>query len=391
MNCAVIVCGGRGTRMGAGSVSKTLLKVGGVPSAVRCALAFRRAGCRLILVTPPGGAGPFKEALEHRGIRDAVFIPGGKERADSVFNGLQAVESPDDLVLVHDGARPLVTAKLIRRCVACAEKHRGAVPALKNADTLKKADPDGRVISTVDREGIYRVQTPQCFYAGDLKAAYAAARGRRFTDEAALMENAGFPVCLCEGDPANIKLTAPEDLVMANRLVSRVYRTGFGLDAHRLTEGRRLVLCGVDIPFEKGLDGHSDADVALHALADALLGAAAMGDIGKLYPDNDDRYLGISSMLLLKDTAERVRREGFDIVSCDITVVCQRPKLAPYIPEMRRNIASCLGVAPGRVSVKATTTEKMGYEGRGEGISAHACATLSQEDFDEEDESSDTQ
>lgn len=391
MNCAVIVCGGRGTRMGAGSVSKTLLKVGGVPSAVRCALAFRRAGCRLILVTPPGGAGPFKEALEHRGIRDAVFIPGGKERADSVFNGLEAVESPDDLVLVHDGARPLVTAKLIRRCVACAEKHRGAVPALKNADTLKKADPDGRVITTVDREGIYRVQTPQCFYAGDLKAAYAAARGRRFTDEAALMENAGFPVWLCEGDPANIKLTAPEDLVMANRLVSRVYRTGFGLDAHRLTEGRRLVLCGVDIPFEKGLDGHSDADAPLHALADALLGAAAMGDIGKLYPDNDDRYLGISSMLLLKDTAERVRREGFDIVSCDITVVCQRPKLAPYIPEMRRNIASCLGVAPGRVSVKATTTEKMGYEGRGEGISAHACATLSQEDSEEEDESSDTQ
>ncbi len=391
MNHAVIVCGGKGTRMGAGAVSKTLLPVGGIPAAVRCALAFRRAGCRLILVTPPGGEKPFEDALARFGIRDALLVPGGRERTDSVRRGLDAVADPEALVLVHDGARPLVTEGLIRRCIACAAAHRSAVPALKVPDTLKRADGDGRVLATLPREDVYRVQTPQCFYAGDLKAAYAAADGASFTDEAALMENANFPVRLCPGDPANIKLTTPEDLEMAHRLLRPVVRTGFGLDAHRLGTGRRLVLGGAVIPYEKGLDGHSDADAALHALTDALLGAAAMGDIGRLFPDTDDRYRGISSLILLKEAADRIRGAGFGIVSCDVTIVCQRPKLAPYVPEMRQNIASCLGVAPGRVSVKATTTEHMGFEGREEGISAHACATLIQYETDEEDEDSDTQ
>ena len=163
---------------------------------------------------------------------------------------------------------------------------------------------------------------------------------------------------------------------MADRLLRRVTRTGFGLDAHRLTEGRRLVLCGVEIPYEKGLLGHSDADAALHALTDALLGAAALGDIGQMFPDTDEKYSGISSLLLLKQAAERVRAAGFEIVNCDVTIVCQRPKLAPFIPEMRIRVAGCLGIEVSRVSVKATTTELMGYEGRGEGISAHAAATL---------------
>ncbi len=385
MNHAIIVCGGRGTRMGAGPVSKTLLPVGGIPSAVRSALAFRRAGCRLILVTPPSDAAPFKEALEKYGIDGAVLVPGGKERADSVRNGLDMVDDPRDLVLVHDGARPNVSAALIRRCIACAERSGSAVPALKVTDTLKRAGEDGRVAATVDREGLFRVQTPQCFYAGDLKKAYALAGGGGFTDEAALMERAGFPVTLCPGESTNIKLTVPEDLVMAGRLNAPVYRTGFGLDAHRFAPGRRLVLCGVEVPFERGLDGHSDADAPLHALTDALLGAAAMGDIGQMFPDTDDRYLGISSLLLLEEAAAGIREKGFEIVNCDVTVVCQRPKLAPYIPLMRSSIASCLGIGLSRVSVKATTTEKMGYEGRGEGISAHACATLGEYETDEED------
>ena len=391
MNCAVIVCGGRGTRMGAAGESKTLMKVGGVPSAVRCARAFRKAGCRLILVTPPNGEAPFARALEKYGIRGALLVPGGKERTDSVKNGLDMIPDGDTLVLVHDGARPLITTALIRRCIACAEAYGSAVPALKAADTLKKADGDGRVISTLDREGVYRVQTPQCFYAGDMKKAYAAAGSARFTDEAALMENAGFPVRLCPGDETNIKLTTPEDLQMADRLIRRAYRTGFGLDAHRLVSGRPLILCGVNVPYEKGLDGHSDADAPLHALTDALLGAAAMGDIGHLFPDTDDAYLGISSLLLMGEAAEKIRGAGFEIVNCDITVVCQRPKLAPFVPEMRSNIARCLDIPLSRVSVKATTTEKMGYEGRGEGISAHAAATLAEYVTDEEDLYSESQ
>ncbi len=374
MEYAIIVCGGSGTRMGSLPVNKTLLPVGGVPSAVRCALAFRNAGCRLILVTPPGGEKPFEEALKKYGV-EALLVPGGGERSESVKNGLARVEEDDALVLVHDGARPLVSSDLIRRCVSCAREHHGAVPALKVADTLKKAGPDGRVTATVDRADMYRVQTPQCFYARDLRKAYALG-GKGCTDEASLMENAGFPVTLCPGDTANIKLTTPEDLAMADRLLRRVTRTGFGLDAHRLTEGRRLVLCGVEIPYEKGLLGHSDADAALHALTDALLGAAALGDIGQMFPDTDEQYAGISSLLLLSRAAERVRAAGFEIINCDVTIVCQRPRLAPFIPEMRIRIAGCLGIEVSRVSVKATTTERMGYEGRGEGISAHAAATL---------------
>ncbi len=391
MNHAVIVCGGQGTRMGAGKTSKTLLPVGGIPSAVRCALAFRAAGCRVTLVTPAGGEKPFREALERYGIPDVLLVPGGRERGDSVRNGLESVADPRDLVLVHDGARPLVSPALIRRCISCAEKNGSAVPALREADTLKRADENGRVIQTVDREGIWRVQTPQCFYAGDLKRAYALAGDGHFTDEASLMENAAFAVTLCPGDGANIKLTTPEDLIMANRLLQPICRTGFGLDAHRFAPDRPLILCGTEIPYEMGLLGHSDADAPLHALTDALLGAAAMGDIGLLFPDTDDRYLGISSLILLEEAASRIRARGFEIVSCDITIVCQRPKLAPYIPEMRSRIAQCLGIPLRRVSVKATTTEKMGYEGRGEGISAHAAATLAEYEIDEEGVESDTQ
>ncbi len=384
MEYAIIVCGGSGTRMGALPVSKTLLPVGGIPSAVRCALAFRRAGCRLILVTPPGGEKPFEEALGKYGVK-ALLVPGGGERSESVKNGLDRVEDEDALVLVHDGARPLVTSALIRRCVSCAREHRGAVPALKVADTLKKAGADGRVTATVDRTDMYRVQTPQCFYARDLRKAYALG-GEGCTDEASLMENAGFPVTLCAGDSANIKLTTPEDLAMADRLLRRVTRIGFGLDAHRLAEGRRLVLCGVEVPYDKGLLGHSDADAALHALTDALLGAAALGDIGQMFPDTDERYAGISSLLLLGRAAERIRASGFEIVNCDVTIVCQKPKLAPFIPEMRARVAGCLGIGVSRVSVKATTTEHMGYEGRGEGVSAHASATLEEYLTCEEDD-----
>ena len=228
---------------------------------------------------------------------------------------------------------------------------------------------------TLDRSQLWHMQTPQGFFVRDLLFAHETVPVR-CTDDAALMEAAGFPVQLVAGSPDNIKLTSPEDLRMAQGMLTP--RVGTGFDAHRLAEGRELWLGGVRIPYEKGLLGHSDADAALHALTDALLGAAAMGDIGKLFPDSDPAYQGISSILLLEEVRRCLIGAGFTIGNVDVTIVCQAPKLAPYIPQMRERIASALQIAVEQVSVKATTTERMGYEGRGEGISAQAIATVFQ-------------
>ena len=376
MNYALLLCGGSGKRMGSLPVGKTLMPVGGIPAVVRCARAFSSADCRLILVVPQGQESLYHDVLDHFGL-SARITAGGKERQDSVGRGLALVPEDGDLVLIHDGARPLVSEKLIRELIRQALISGSAVPALPVTDTLKRADADGTVLGTTDRAGLYRVQTPQVFCAGDLRKARAAAGEGPFTDDAQVMEQAGFKVHLCPGEANNLKLTYPEDFVMAEKLLSPLFRTGFGLDAHRLTAGRDLVLCGVRVPYDKGLDGHSDADVALHALTDALLGACALGDIGTWFPDTCEEYRGISSRILLERAAALVRDKGFEIVSCDITIVCQKPKLAPYIGQMREYTAESLGLDTDRVSVKATTTEGMGYEGRGEGISAHACATVS--------------
>ncbi len=375
MNHALILCGGSGTRMGPLPVNKTLMPVAGVPCAVRCARVLAGEGCRIILVVPPGQEARFKAVFAAWGLGDIVLAPGGRERQDSVGNGLALV--PDgDLVLIHDGARPLIRRGMIRALLKTAAEKGSAVPALPVTDTLKAADGEMRVLATRDRRGLYRVQTPQVFRAEEMRRARERAGNGPFTDDAQVMEAAGMEVYLCPGDPQNLKMTVPEDLQMAEKLLTPVCRTGFGLDAHRLTAGRDLVLCGVKIPFEKGLDGHSDADVALHALTDAVLGACALGDIGKLFPDTAEEYRGISSLILLSRAAALIREKGFSVVHCDVTIVCQRPKLAPYIDEMRKKTADCLAIPLDCVSVKATTTEKMGYEGRGEGISAHAVATV---------------
>ena len=371
---ALILCGGSGTRMGADG-NKTLLKVGGVPAVVRCFRAFQKAVKGIVLVTRAGDKEDFMEAMSSHGCTPLAVITGGADRQASALNGLMALPTDADIALIHDGARPFVTEKVVRRVIESVEKYGSGVAAVPARDTIKRADADGNVLETLDRNALWQMQTPQGFFVKDLLAAHAIAQAR-YTDDAALMEAAGHSVRLVQGSPDNIKLTSPEDLRMVNGMMTP--RIGTGFDAHRLVEGRDLWLGGVKVPYEKGLLGHSDADVALHALMDALLGAAAMGDIGKLFPDKSPEYKDISSVLLLRKVGKRLKDEGFTVGNVDVTIVCQAPRLSDYIPAMREVIAYTLGIPQGQVSVKATTTEHMGYEGSGEGISAQAVAMLFQ-------------
>ena len=371
---AVILCGGSGTRMGV-SGNKTLLKTGGVPAIARGFRAFAAVTEGIVLVARAGEEAIFAETLAHYGLKALAIVPGGEDRQASALRGLQALPTDADIALIHDGARPFVTEAIIRRVIDSVKQCGSGVAAVPCRDTIKRADKDGNVLETLDRSTLWQMQTPQGFFVKDLLAAHTSVQGR-YTDDAALMEAAGHAVRLVQGSPDNIKLTSPEDLRMVNGMLTP--RMGTGFDAHRLVEGRELWLGGVQIPYEKGLLGHSDADAPLHALTDALLGAAAMGDIGKLFPDSDPKYKGISSILLLEEVRKRLIGAGFTIGNVDVTIVCQAPKLAPYIPQMRETIAKALEISAEQVSVKATTTERMGYEGRGEGISAQAVAMVFQ-------------
>ena len=371
---AVILCGGSGTRMGAAG-NKTLLKVGGVPAIVRCLRTFAKVVDGSVLVTRAGEEEVFAQTLADYSVKALAIVPGGEDRQASALCGLKALPPDAGIALIHDGARPFVTEAIIRRVIDSVKQYGSGVAAIPARDTIKRADGDGNVLETLDRSTLWQMQTPQGFYVKDLLAAHTSANARH-TDDAALMEAAGHAVRLVMGSPDNIKLTSPEDLRMVNGMLTP--RIGTGFDAHRLVEGRELWLGGVQIPYEKGLLGHSDADAPLHALTDALLGAAAMGDIGKLFPDSDPQYKGISSILLLKEVGKRLTDAGFTVGNVDLTIVCQAPKLAPYIPRMREKIAAALEISMEQVSVKATTTERMGYEGRGEGISAQAAAMVFQ-------------
>ena len=370
---AVILCGGSGTRMGAEG-NKTLLRVGGEPAIVRSVRVFSKMTDGVVLVTRSGEEALFSQTLAEHGLTAFAVVPGGKDRQASALRGLEALPPDAEIALIHDGARPFVTEEIIARVIDSVKEYGSGVAAVPARDTIKRADETGLVLETLDRSALWQMQTPQGFYVKDLLSAHQNAA--RYTDDAALMEAAGHPVRLVLGSPDNIKLTSPEDLRMINGMLTP--RIGTGFDAHRLAEGRELWLGGVKIPYEKGLLGHSDADAPLHALTDALLGAAAMGDIGKLFPDSDPAYKGISSILLLEEVRKRLTDAGFTIGNVDLTIVCQAPKLAPYIPQMRERIAEALQIGAERVSVKATTTERMGYEGRGEGISAQAMAMVFQ-------------
>ncbi len=379
--CAIVLAGGSGTRMGGGR-NKILLPLGGVPAIARTLQAFQAADLPVVLVARENDMPALRALLTEYALPVLAIVPGGDTRQASVRCGLNALPPDTRLVLVHDGARALVSPGLIERVLACAEARGSGVAALPVTDTVKRADSDARVLDTLPRNGLYAMQTPQGFMAKDLLLAHERAEQDGFigTDDAALLEHIGLPVVLCEGERNNIKLTTPADIALAEALLhkggARAMRIGHGMDTHRLVEGRSLVLCGVTVPYARGLLGHSDADVAVHALMDAMLGALALGDIGMLFPDTDERYRGASSIALLREVASRVADAGYCVGNADITIVAQAPKLRPYIDRMRAALAAALQTDPNQISVKATTTEGLGFEGEGLGISAHAVCTL---------------
>jgi len=308
---------------------------------------------------------------------------GGDTRQRSVLNGLRALKShAPSHVLVHDGARPFVTADVVDRVVADLEHAPAVIAALPLADTLKRAGQGRRVEATLDRQGLWRAQTPQAFRFADILAAHeaAASAGREdLTDDAAIAEWAGIPVALVEGSEANMKLTTPEDLALAAARAGPPnldVRTGQGFDVHRFTVGDHVWLCGVKLAHTHGLEGHSDADAALHALTDALLGAIGEGDIGEHFPNTDPRWKGAPSHVFLAHAAARVRARGGAVSNVDVSILCEAPRIAPHRDAMRARIAEILRVDIARIAVKATTTEGLGFTGRHEGVAALATATV---------------
>lgn len=305
-------------------------------------------------------------------------VLGGAERRDSVWRGLQELAAGTDIVLIHDAARPFVSPRVIDACIDAVRRYGAAVVARPLVDTLKRATADGDIAATVDRRALWGAQTPQGFRVDLLHATYARAIDEDWpaTDDAAIVERAGHRVHLVEGEAMNFKITQPEDLALAARLLTGPPRTGIGYDVHRLVPGRALVLGGVTVPFTHGLLGHSDADVLTHAIMDALLGAAALGDIGRHFPDTDARYHGVSSIALLADVHTLLTATGFVPGNIDAVLVAQAPKVAPFVPEMRAKLAGALHLRVEQVSVKATTTEGLGFTGDGTGMAAYATASV---------------
>jgi 2-C-methyl-D-erythritol 4-phosphate cytidylyltransferase / 2-C-methyl-D-erythritol 2,4-cyclodiphosphate synthase len=379
---AIVVAAGRGLRAG-GDLPKQYRRILGEP-VIRPSLATLVRHDEISAVQPvihPDDAGLFEPAAAGLDLLPAV--PGGASRQASVRAGLEALEprSPD-LVLVHDAARPFASAALIARAIAAARKSGAAVPVIAVADTVKTVDAAGTVTGTIDRANLRMVQTPQAFsFAALLEAHWRAkAAGREdFTDDAALAEWAGLAVTTFEGEAGNVKLTTSEDFARAEAAklagLSDV-RTGFGFDVHRFGDGDHVMLGGVRIAHTRGLSGHSDADVVLHALVDAILGALADGDIGVHFPPTDPQWRGASSDRFLAFAVERLRARGGRIAHLDVTVVCETPRIGPHRDAIRARIAEIAGVPVERIGVKATTSEKMGFTGRGEGMAAFANATV---------------
>jgi 2-C-methyl-D-erythritol 4-phosphate cytidylyltransferase/2-C-methyl-D-erythritol 2,4-cyclodiphosphate synthase len=313
-----------------------------------------------------------RQALGERDV--GTLIIGGETRADSVRAGLEAVDC--DIVLVHDAARPFCPHDVIDRLLAGLEGAPGAVPVLPLADTLARAD--GMLGEAIDRDRAVRVQTPQAFQLNELRDAYRRWSGDPPTDEATVARAAGLSVAAVEGDVMIEKLTGPSDWTRAEAMLSSrlVSRTGMGFDVHALAGDGPIMMGGIEIPHHRGLAGHSDADVVLHSITDAMLGAAALGDIGQHFPPSDAQWSGADSAIFLKHAADLVRTAGGIIDFVDCTVICEAPKVGPYREAMRRRVAEILDIALSQVSIKATTTERLGFSGRGEGIAAQAVATI---------------
>ncbi len=383
MVAAIVVAAGRGQRAG-GDVPKQYRNIAGAP-AIRPALSAFCGHPQIDLVQPvihPADAERFRAASS--GLNKLLEpVAGGATRQISVHAGLQALQArAPELVLIHDAARPFLSGGLISRAIAAGTEHGAAVPGIAIADTVKKIDDAAMVSETLDRSRLRTVQTPQAFAFALIVDAHrrAAAAGREdFTDDAALAEWAGHRVRIFEGEARNVKLTTNDDFARAEFLsvaaLSDV-RTGNGFDVHAFADGDHVMLGGVRIPHSRAVTGHSDADVALHALVDALLGALAEGDIGQHFPPNDPQWRGASSDHFFAFACERVRARGGVIANLDVTIVCEAPRVSPHRDAMRARIAAIAGISVDRVAVKATTSEKLGFTGRSEGIVAMATATL---------------
>jgi len=381
MVTAIIAAGGQGTRMG-GDRPKQLLSLGGVTILQRSVDAFDR--CRqvdeIVLVVPPELATDSASVARPEGTPVRV-VAGGIRRQDSVARGFDASSLSSEIIVVHDAARPLCPTELIVRTIEAAARHGAAIAALPAQDTVKqRAAGDDRFVGrTLARQCIVLAQTPQAFRREVLAEAVGLGRrGVEATDEAVLAERAGHRVVLVAGDPMNIKITTQRDLSIARRFLGETMpaRVGFGYDLHRLVEGRPLVLGGVRIPHDRGLAGHSDADAVCHAVADAILGAASAGDIGRHFPDTDPRWKGASSIELLRAVVDLVRSRGFVVVNLDVVVVAERPRIGPHTDGMCKAVASAVGVDPDAVSIKGKTNEGVDATGRGEAIATHAVALL---------------
>lgn len=376
---ALLLAGGRGMRAG-GDIPKQYQKIAGKPilrRAVEAFLASPSIGLVQVVIHQDDDA-LYRDAIEGLVLPDPVY--GGAERHLSALRGLESLEThAPKTVLIHDAARPFVDQALIERVINLTKQGQGAIPALPVSDTLKRVDTEGFIEATVDRSSLWRAQTPQGFEFSDILRAHQMRGAENPTDDAALFETAGGRVVIVLGEERNIKVTAPKDFERSAQMLNsheKLVRVGNGFDVHRFGPGDHVMLCGIKVPHNHGLIGHSDADVALHALTDAILGAVGAGDIGQHFPPSDDRWKGAPSHVFVKQAAQHVLNAGGQIHSVDVTIIGERPKVGPFREQMRASVASMLGVPPTRINIKATTTEKLGFVGRSEGLAAQATASV---------------
>ncbi len=385
----VIVAAGSGSRFG-DTTPKQYHLLGGKTLLRHCVESFaRHAPTELIrIVYNPDHQEWYDSAVE--GLSLSPPIPGGSTRQQSVLNGLRALESKNpDYILIHDAARPGVSGDVITRVIAALSEHQGAIPTLPVLDTIKQTGSGGKIEQTIPREQLHRAQTPQGFRFKTILDAHRLFEGREFTDDAALLEQLGHDVVCVEGAAENDKITRPDDMGRARdwlktdpaleedtNMIREEFRTGTGFDVHRFAPGDHCILCGVKIPHSARLDGHSDADVGLHTLTDALLGAIGAGDIGQHFPPSDMKWKDAASDQFVHHAVDLIHERGGRIVNADITLICEHPKIGPHTRSMREKVAEILGIEVDRVNVKATTTERLGFTGREEGIAAQAAVSI---------------
>ena len=373
---ALIVAAGRGHRFG-GEMPKQYTQLDGAPVLRHTVMAFLSQPKidHVRVVIHPDDMGLYEAATEGLGLKTPIF--GGEERQDSVRLGLQQIaDDAPDFVLIHDGARPYISADVISRVLDALGSAAGAIPTLPLTDTIKRVI-DGKIVATEDRFELWRAQTPQGFRYSDILNAHLKLTGQSLTDDAAICEAVGLTVVRVDGDDTNVKITTLSDIQASdNGEIFKETRSGIGFDVHRFADGDHVVLCGVKIAHTHSLEGHSDADVALHALTDALLGAVGEDDIGHFFPPSDEQWRGVASDQFVSHAVKLIDSKGGRIVNVDITMMCEAPKVGPYRLLMRERVATILKISPSRVNVKATTTEKLGFTGRGEGIAAQAIANV---------------